>query len=43
VLAIWRGEAADVTGEALDCGHFLAEERPDEVWAKLLAFLQADR
>lgn len=43
VPAIWRGEAADVTGEALDCGHFLAEERPDEVCAKLLAFLQAVR
>jgi haloacetate dehalogenase len=43
VPAIWRGEAADVTGEALDCGHFLAEERPDEVCGKLLAFLRAGR
>jgi haloacetate dehalogenase len=43
VLSIWRGEAADVTGEALDCGHFLPEERPAEVAAKLLTFLQAAR
>jgi haloacetate dehalogenase len=39
VLSIWRAEAADVTGEALDGGHFLPEERPAEVAAKLLAFL----
>jgi haloacetate dehalogenase len=43
VLSIWRGEAGDVTGEALDCGHFLPEERPDEVSAKLRAFLAAGR
>jgi haloacetate dehalogenase len=43
VLSIWRGEAADVTGEALDCRHFLPEERPAEVAAKLLTFLQAAR
>jgi len=28
-----------VHGRALDCGHFLAEERPDETAAELLAFL----
>jgi haloacetate dehalogenase len=39
VLAIWRTEAADVRGRALDCGHFLAEERPDEVTFELAAFL----
>ena len=39
VLSIWRGEAADVRGRALDCGHFLAEERPGEVLADLSAFL----
>jgi haloacetate dehalogenase len=39
VLACWRERAsAPVTGKALDCGHFLAEERPEETAAELLAF-----
>ena len=38
VLEVWRGWADDVTGRALDCGHYLAEERPDEVAAELRAF-----
>ncbi|MEZ5932309.1 MAG: alpha/beta hydrolase [Alphaproteobacteria bacterium] len=39
VLACWRERAAaEVTGRALDCGHFLAEERPEETAAELLAF-----
>jgi haloacetate dehalogenase len=43
VLAVWRDQAGEVAGEALDCGHFLAEERPAEVAAKLLAFIQGGR
>jgi haloacetate dehalogenase len=39
VLAIWRDWASDVTGRALDCGHYVAEERPDETLAELRAFL----
>jgi haloacetate dehalogenase len=39
VLRIWEGEADNVRGRALDCGHFLAEERPDEVAAELVTFL----
>jgi haloacetate dehalogenase len=39
VLAIWREQADDVRGRALDCGHFLAEQRPEEVAAELIAFL----
>jgi haloacetate dehalogenase len=39
VLAIWREWAADVTGRALDCGHYVAEERPAETLAELRAFL----
>jgi haloacetate dehalogenase len=42
VLSIWREQADDVRGRALDCGHFLAEERPDETVAELLAFLTTD-
>jgi haloacetate dehalogenase len=41
VLGIWRGWADDVTGRALDCGHFLAEEVPEETLAELLAFFDA--
>jgi len=41
VLGIWRSEADDVLGFALDCGHFLAEERPGRVTAMLGEFLAA--
>jgi haloacetate dehalogenase len=39
VGSIWRERAPDLRGHALDCGHFVAEERPDETAAELLAFL----
>jgi pimeloyl-ACP methyl ester carboxylesterase len=29
-----------VRGRALDCGHFLAEERPQQTTAELVAFLE---
>lgn len=39
VLATWRERASgEVGGRALDCGHFLAEERPEETAEELLAF-----
>ena len=41
VLAVWRRWAEVVNGRALDCGHFLAEERPEEVAAELRAFFNA--
>ena len=37
-LAVWREHATDVRGRALDAGHYLAEERPDETAAELAAF-----
>lgn len=40
VLATWRAKADTVTGEALDCGHFLPEEQPEAVLAQFLAFFQ---
>jgi len=39
VAAIWRERATHLHGRALDCGHFIAEERPDETAAELLAFV----
>ena len=42
VLATWRDKAAGaVSGRALDCGHFLPEERPQETAEELLAFFSA--
>jgi haloacetate dehalogenase len=38
VLAIWQLWADDVRGRALDCGHFLAEEAPDETYSELHTF-----
>jgi haloacetate dehalogenase len=39
-LAVWRQYcAAEVTGSAVEAGHYLAEEAPGEVLAKLEAFL----
>lgn len=39
VLSVWRGEANDVRGRGLACGHFLAEERPEETASELMSFL----
>ena len=39
VLATWREKcAAPVTGRALDCGHFLQEESPQELLIELRQF-----
>ncbi len=38
VLGVWREWADDVRGRSLDCGHFLAEEAPEETFAALRAF-----
>lgn len=41
VLATWREKAIDVRGRALDCGHTLQEELPEEVLAELHQFMLA--
>ena len=41
VLAVWRQWADDVRGRAVDCGHFLPEEAPDETYTELRAFFAA--
>lgn len=38
VPAVWRDWADDVQALGLDCGHYLAEEKPDETCAALHAF-----
>jgi len=37
-LAIWREWASDVRGQAIDCGHFIPEEKPAETLAALRGF-----
>jgi haloacetate dehalogenase len=39
VPAAWAGEARDIRFASVPCGHFLAEEMPDETRDALLAFL----
>ena len=39
-LADWREVAANVAGRALDCGHFIAEEKPQALVAQLRRFLK---
>jgi haloacetate dehalogenase len=40
-LADWREVAADVRGRALQCGHFIPEEKPKELLLELRRFLAA--
>jgi haloacetate dehalogenase len=39
VEAIWRRRATVFRGRALECGHFIAEERPEETVEELRSFL----
>ena len=43
VLGIWREWADDVSGRAVDAGHYLAEERPDDVLEALRGFFATTR
>jgi haloacetate dehalogenase len=40
-LADWREVATDVRGRAMQCGHFIPEERPTELVTELRRFLRA--
>jgi haloacetate dehalogenase len=40
VVAVWRERAVNVSGKALPCGHFLAEEAPEETLTELRSFLK---
>jgi haloacetate dehalogenase len=38
VLGLWGERGIQVTGKAIDCGHFLAEESPDETYHTIRDF-----
>ncbi len=40
VLKIWRDYGTDVNGAAIDCGHYVAEEKPDETYEHLIKFFR---
>jgi haloacetate dehalogenase len=40
-LAVWRDWCVDVRGQAIDAGHYLAEEAPEATAGALLDFLRA--
>lgn len=41
VLALWRKLAPQVSGRALDCGHYIAEEQPAQLLEELDAFFSS--
>jgi haloacetate dehalogenase len=41
LLKVWRDHAEEVSGHGIDSGHFIPEEKPDEVYAALRAFFGA--
>jgi haloacetate dehalogenase len=41
-LREWQRVASDVRGQALPCGHYIAEEAPQELLAQVLPFFLAD-
>ena len=42
MLSVWRQHAQNVSGEAIDSGHFLPEESPEATYRALRAFFAAD-
>ena len=38
VLDLWRQAATEVSGKALDCGHYIAEEQPAKLLEEMRAF-----
>lgn len=41
VLALWRERATDVSGQALSCGHYIAEEAPSDLLTQAYTFFSA--
>jgi len=42
VLALWRERALAVSGRALPCGHYIAEEAPDTLLAEAQSFFETE-
>ena len=42
VLGAWQAAARQVSGRAIECGHYIAEERPAELLAEIDAFFKED-
>ena len=40
VMETWRAKALDTRGRALDCGHFLPEEAPEDTLEEMLGFFE---
>ncbi len=43
VLEVWRGWADDVDGRAVDSGHYIPEEAPEEALSEIRAFFGKDK
>lgn len=41
VIETWKEKAVNVRGGTLDCGHFLPEEKPEDVSAELIKFFSS--
>ena len=41
VLALWRERTMQVTGRSVACGHYIAEEAPDQVLSEALEFFRS--
>ena len=39
MMSVWRVRASNVRGKALECGHFIPEEKPDELVSELFDFI----
>ena len=37
-IEVWKNWADNVSGEALECGHFLPEEKPKETYQYIIDF-----
>ena len=39
MMSVWRVRASNVRGKALECGHFIPEEKPEELVSELFDFI----